>query len=565
MDASDPEHNQISGTSIDEEYIDSIEPPEAIRIDQKSGNGFFREAIRAEVCDNLIRDTGTLKPVSNQEVQSMPDVINIPTTVKCKRKLKPDCSYDKHKARMAARGDILVRKMLKLGMDLPDTFSPTIRTLTFLLVLQIAVAKGLKCATQDIKYAYLNVDIPSEDVPIITKLHPLVAQICGLDPNQLYRVMKCLYGLPKSGKLWYEHYRNSLIKEGYAQSKYDPCLFYRVNDNETTYVCLFVDDTFVFSDSQANLDKFLQSMQKYYQVSLDTTAESFLGVHFEHHSDGSISMTQPKLMQKVLKEYPKLERYVSKKHPYGPVPTVGHDERYAQSPPCEQRKYLRLLGLLLYLTKSRPDIMTAVSFGATNKAHSPKDMDYRKLIYIVEYLRITPGKGHRIYRNKDQPVQLHCTVDASYLLHPDSKGHTGYTIGFYNEGTFYNRSAKQSLVSTSSTHAEMRAIFTLVKDILYILCVCLELRIDLTMPAIIMEDNSAVITVTTDESAYMKKCKHFLMLINYVREQVDLGIIKIFKIPGTENMADVLTKPNFNEKDFESKTDSILGKRPNDT
>jgi hypothetical protein len=147
-------------------------------------------------------------------------------------------------------------------------------------------------------------------------------------------------------------------------------------------------------------------------------------------------------------------------------------------------------------------------------------------------------------------------------LHPDSKGHTGYTIGFYNEGTFYNRSAKQSLVSTSSTHAEMRAIFTLVKDIIYVLSVCLELSINLVMPAIIMEDNSAVITATSDKSAYMKKCKHFLMLINYVREQVDLGIIKILKIPGTQNMTDVLTKPNFNEKDFETKTDSILGKRP---
>ncbi len=41
------------------------------------------------------------------------------------------------------------------------------------------------------------------------------------------------------------------------------------------------------------------------------------------------------------------------------------------------------------------------------------------------------------------------------------------------------------------------------------------------------------------------------MLINYVREQVDLGIIKILKIPGQNNMSDVLTKPNFNEKVFE--------------
>jgi hypothetical protein len=206
--------------------------------------------------------------------------------------------------------------------------------------------------------------------------------------------------------------------------------------------------------------------------------------------------------------------------------------------------------------------MTAVSFGAT-KSHAPNAIDYRKLLYIVEYLRITPTKGHRIYSHKDQPVQLHCTIDASYLLHSDSKGgHTEYTIGFYNEGTFYNRSAKQSLVSTSSTHAEMRAIFTLVKDIIYILSICSELQLQLALPAIIMEDNSAVITVTTDESAYAKKCKHFLMLIiNYVREQVDLGIIKVLKIPGQNNMSDVLTKSNFNKKDLETKTDGILGKR----
>ena len=565
MQTSDPDiNNNVNTDAPVDEFIDSIEAHQAIKIDEKSGNTLFRDAIRSEVLDNLIKNTGTLKPISQEQLQQLKDYIMIPTTVKCKRKLKPDGSYDKHKARTAARGDLLVRKLIKLGMDLPDTFSPTIRTLTFLLVLQIAIAKGLKCATQDIKYAYLNADIPESDVPIITKLHPLVAEMCGLDPKQLYQIMKCLYGLPKSGKLWYEHYTRNLIKEGYKQSSYDPCLFYRINEHEITYICLFVDDTFVFSNSDENLNLFLQSMQKHYQVSLDTTAESFLGIHFDHLQDGSILMSQPKLLQKVLNEYPKLDGYKSKKHPYGPQPSAGYEDHYAKAPPIEQGKYLRLLGLLLYLTKSRPDIMTAVSFGAT-KSHAPNAMDYRKLLYIVEYLRITPAKGHRIYSNNDQPIQLHCTVDASYLLHPDSKGHTGYTIGFYNEGTFYNRSAKQSLVSTSSTHAEMRAIFTLVKDILYVLYICSELQLQLTLPAIIMEDNSAVITVTTDESAYAKKCKHFLMLINYVREQVDLGIIKILKIPGQNNMSDVLTKPNFNEKDFENKTDGLLGKRPFDT
>jgi hypothetical protein len=177
------------------------------------------------------------------------------------------------------------------GYGPPDTFNPTIRTLTFLLVLQIAVAKGLKFATQDIKYAYLNVDVPEDDVPIITKLYPLVAKKCGLDSNQLYRIMKCLYGLRKSSKLWYEHYRDSLIiREEYIQSNFDPCQFLRINEEKTTYICLFVDDTFAFSNSVANLDKFLKSMEKYYQVSLDTTLKSFLGVHFNHLNDGHDSV-----------------------------------------------------------------------------------------------------------------------------------------------------------------------------------------------------------------------------------------------------------------------------------
>jgi len=123
---------------------------------------------------------------------------------------------------------------------------------------------------------------------------------------------------------------------------------------------------------------------------------------------------------------------------------------------------------------------------------------------------------------------------------------------------------KQQLVATSSTHAEMRAIFTLVKDIMYIITLCKEIKINLHLPAIIMEDNSAVVTVTTDDSAFAKKCKHFLMLINYVREQVELGIIQVFKINGTLNRADMHTKPLRNGE-FSINADGIMGTVIEDT
>ena len=181
---------------------------------------------------------------------------------------------------------------------------------------------------------------------------------------------------------------------------------------------------------------------------------------------------------------------------------------------------------------------------------------------IVDYLRETPEKGHRIYaRDKDQNLQFICSVDASYLLHSDSKGHTGYSIGIRRGGTFYNRSSKQSLVSTSSTHAEFRAIFTLVKDILYLIYLCHELDIRVDLPAVIFEDSSAVITITNDETAYMKKCKHFMMLINYVREQVELGLIDVLKVTGTENDSDAFTKKK-RSRNFADLVNKILGWYP---
>ena len=57
----------------------------------------------------------------------------------------------------------------------------------------------------------------------------------------------------------------------------------------------------------------------------------------------------------------------------------------------------------------------------------------------------------------------------------------------------------------------MRALYTLGKDILFIIYICSELSIPLLLPAVIMEDNSAVVTISNEKS--VKKCKHFIMVV----------------------------------------------------
>jgi hypothetical protein len=413
-------------------------------------------------------------------------------------------------------------------------------------------------ATMDIKSAYLNAALPPDADWIVTTLEPHIATVCGLDPAQEYRIANALYGLPDSGRLFYLHYKTALIAEGYTMSIFDNCLFYRITSTETTYIIVYVDDTFIFSNSPANIDKVITNIGKHYEVTLDRDATSFLGLNLAHNTDGTVTITQPKLLTKLFALHPPLKGSTHlPTHPYPPLPK----DTDPPTQPTDHYAYLRLLGILLYLTKSRPDIMAAVSFAGT-KSSNPTDRDLRDLYYVVEYLRATQEIVHILHKSTIAALRLYCEVDASYLLHPDSKGHSGYTISFNGTtGTFHNRSVKQTAVATSSTHAEARAIFTLAKELNFLIALCQELRIPLELPAIVMEDNSAVVTLANTETSYAKKCKHFLMVLNYIKEQISLGQIEARKIYGKLNNADLHTKP-LRSSAFKTMAHKILGQPP---
>ena len=232
------------------------------------------------------------------------------------------------------------------------------------------------------------------------------------------------------------------------------------------------------------------------------------------------------------------------------------------SPPATitTNEYQQLLGTLMYLTKSRPDIQTSISFAATH-AKNPTLENYLDLLKLVAYIERTKDYGLIIQRydyHLNEPLQLICHVDASYLTHEDSKSHTGYTLSFGTVGTFYSKSSKQSLVSTSSTHAEARALYTLLQDIIYVISICQELNIDLKLPVIVYEDNYPVVQLTNNLAPKAKKCKHFLMLLNFIKEQIEYGIIDVRHIDTDDNIADILTKL-LTGSPFKTKADKLLG------
>jgi hypothetical protein len=74
-------------------------------------------------------------------------------------------------------------------------------------------------------------------------------------------------------------------------SAFDNCLLYRITLTETTFIIVYVDDTFIFSNSQANIDTVITSIGKHYEVTLDRKATRFLGLHLAHNTDGTVTIT----------------------------------------------------------------------------------------------------------------------------------------------------------------------------------------------------------------------------------------------------------------------------------
>ena len=107
---------------------------------------------------------------------------------------------------------------------------------------------------------------------------------------------------------------------------------------------------------------------------------------------------------------------------------------------------------LLYLAKRvRPDILTPIAFLST-RTRAPTDDDQRKLDRVLRYLNSTKEMGMILEPEKAIAVLVY--ADVSYGVHADGKSHTGLYITLGRGGVFV-RSAKQKIVTKSSTEAEL--------------------------------------------------------------------------------------------------------------
>ena len=215
-------------------------------------------------------------------------------TMQLKKKMKDAHTVDKLKARICACGN-------ELKEVEGETYSPTVAPLTHSFMLQLAVHDRMIIQLVDTVAAYLNQNYPQDAKPLYVKLPKLVAQAVGRDPEKTYRVKKYIYGLPDSGRAYYEAYSTHLIENGYLRSINDPCLFFKITSPQRkVYVWIHVDDTLVAASLPDDIEDFKNAIRKKFQITVNEAADQHLGVNVKKHEDGSITLTQSKLLKNIL-------------------------------------------------------------------------------------------------------------------------------------------------------------------------------------------------------------------------------------------------------------------------
>jgi len=165
----------------------------------------------------LNKEINSLLNLSKSLIPETPDPLNpydvIQTTCVLKKKMLNSTTVDKYKARICICGNQLTSKY---DYNNP-TYSPTVSMLTHTTLLQTSIYDSLHTASYDTIGAYLYQHYPEHYKALYVKLPTKVALACGLNPHQLYRVHKYLYGLPDSGLAYYNSYVQLLLDNGYKK------------------------------------------------------------------------------------------------------------------------------------------------------------------------------------------------------------------------------------------------------------------------------------------------------------------------------------------------------------
>ncbi|GKB43529.1 ribonuclease H-like domain-containing protein [Tanacetum coccineum] len=274
------------------------------------------------------------------------------------------------------------------GIDYEETFSPVVKMVTVRCLLNVVVCMSWPVFQLDVNNVFLYGNLAE-----VVYMKPPEGYFSS--DNKVCRLKKSLYGLKQAPRQWNAKLTSTLIENGFSQSKSHYSLYIKFDKRVFLTLLVYVDDIIITGNSISEIEKFKEFLKSKFMIKDLGKLKYFFGIEVVD-TDKGICFNQRKYVLDLLSEYGMLT--------CKPVKTplmsklVISNKASENDPILENvTDYQKLMGKLIYLTNTRPDISYDVHC-LSQFMHSSLSSHLKIAFKILRYLKSCPGLGIHIVR-----------------------------------------------------------------------------------------------------------------------------------------------------------------------
>uniref|UniRef100_A0A2N9HY79 Reverse transcriptase Ty1/copia-type domain-containing protein n=1 Tax=Fagus sylvatica TaxID=28930 RepID=A0A2N9HY79_FAGSY len=311
----------------------------------------------------------------------------------------------------------------------------------------------------DVKNAFLNGELTEE---VYMQLPPGFSQPPGFSPK-VCRLRRALYGLKQASRAWFAKSTSLVCQVQLHHFSAPPFLSMVFQLVHMIQLCS--------SDAQImGIQDLKRFLGQHFEMKDLGPLSYFLGLEVSSSSDGYY-LTQAKYTSDLISR----AGITDSKIVDTPIEYNNRLNTHDGEPLPDATLYRQLVGSLVYLTVTRPDISYAVHIVSQFMA-APRSLHYAAVLRILRYLKGT--LFHGLHFSSQSSLTLQAYSDADWAGDPtDRRSTTGYCF-LLGDSLISWRSKKQSVVARSSTEAEYRALADTTAELLWLRWLLQDLGID---------------------------------------------------------------------------------------
>ncbi|WVZ08815.1 hypothetical protein V8G54_022161 [Vigna mungo] len=431
-----------------------------------------------------------IKALEENNTWSMTELPPGKTAIGCrwvyKIKYRADGVVERHKARLE-------------GIDFLDTFSPVAKLTTIRLLIALAASKNWFLHQLDVDNAFLHGDLNEE-----AYMEP-PPELTNYKRGQVCRLTKFLYGLKQASRQWFEKLSTFLISVNYVQSKSDHSLFVKETGTSFTALLVCVDDVILAGNSMEEINHIKNLLHNKFRIKNLGELKYFLGLEVARSRKG-IHLSQRKYALDILKETGMLGCKPCTTPFLSDMSSIYKQESYLADP----SSYRRLIGKLLYLSNTRPDLCFSINL-LSQFMQSPTGFHFWAVQHVLRYIKSKPSKG--LFFPAGSPIHIKAFSDSDWA----------------------------TTVSRSSTEAEFRALAATTCEIQWLNYLLDDLQVKQVGTPALYCDNKSARHIAHNQS-FHERTKHIELDCHVVREKIQANALRLLPVRSDQQLADIFTK-----------------------